>query len=168
MVAHDPLHRSGRAGFPHPALALGDDAKPPQGIGVTHAGRRQPAGDEPPHPVPAHAAVLTPARQRAMPETAHLKPEDVERVAVRGHTVVADVSCDNRAQPRAHRRDGVVHASSEHGVHGAQLRLQSLANRLPPTVKRPLLRFFPQICVKPRKLNVSGFPRPRVFRCSAA
>ena len=27
MVAHDPLHGSGRAGFPHPALASGDDAE---------------------------------------------------------------------------------------------------------------------------------------------
>ena len=25
-ITHDPLHGSGRAGFPHPALALGDDA----------------------------------------------------------------------------------------------------------------------------------------------
>jgi len=32
------------------------------------------------------------------------------------------------------------------------------------TVKRPLLLFFPQICVKPRKSNVSGFPSPRRFR----
>jgi hypothetical protein len=27
MVAHDPLHRSGLAVFPHPALASGDDAE---------------------------------------------------------------------------------------------------------------------------------------------
>jgi uncharacterized oxidoreductase len=26
MIAHNPLHGSGRAGFPHPALALGNDA----------------------------------------------------------------------------------------------------------------------------------------------
>ena len=26
VMAHDPLHGSGRAAFPHPALALGDDA----------------------------------------------------------------------------------------------------------------------------------------------
>src|SRR2546430_12733879 len=31
------------------------------------------------------------------------------------------------------------------------------------TVYIPLLLFFTQICVKPRKLNVSGFPSPR--RC---
>jgi hypothetical protein len=26
MIAHNPLHGSGQAEFPHPALALGDDA----------------------------------------------------------------------------------------------------------------------------------------------
>ncbi len=36
------------------------------------------------------------------------------------------------------------------------------------TVNRPLLLFFPQICVKPRKLNVSGFPLPARRRFSAA
>ena len=32
MVTHDPLHGSGRAALPHPALASGDDAKSPQGM----------------------------------------------------------------------------------------------------------------------------------------
>src|SRR5580704_10153141 len=32
------------------------------------------------------------------------------------------------------------------------------------TVYIPLLLFFTQICVKPRKLNVSGFPSPRLCR----
>src|SRR5207249_3071366 len=35
------------------------------------------------------------------------------------------------------------------------------------TVNRPL-RFFPQMCVKPRKSNVSGFPGPARCRFSAA
>src|SRR6266851_5295228 len=80
MVTHNPLHRSGRAGFPHPALALGDDAKSPERVGMPDAGRGQPAVDEPPHPVPEDAAVLTPARQRTMPEPAHLEPKHVQRV----------------------------------------------------------------------------------------
>ncbi len=35
MIAHNPLHGSGRAALPHPALALGDDAHAAQGIGMT-------------------------------------------------------------------------------------------------------------------------------------
>ena len=37
MITHDPLHGSGRAVFPHPALALGDDAHAAQGIRMTDA-----------------------------------------------------------------------------------------------------------------------------------
>ncbi len=90
MVAHHPLHGSGRAGFPHPALASGDDAKPPQGIRMTDASRRQPAVDEPPHPVPGHAAVLTPSRQRPMPEPPDREPKSVERLLVHGHPVAPE------------------------------------------------------------------------------
>jgi len=34
MIAHNPLHGSGRAELPHPALALGNDAHAAQGIGM--------------------------------------------------------------------------------------------------------------------------------------
>jgi hypothetical protein len=46
MVAHNPLHRSGRAAFPHPAPASGDDAKSPQGVGVADSNGWQPSVDE--------------------------------------------------------------------------------------------------------------------------
>ena len=36
------------------------------------------------------------------------------------------------------------------------------------TMNRPVFRVVPQMCVKPRKSNVSGLPSPRCFRCSAA
>jgi hypothetical protein len=49
MIAHNPLHGSGQAGFPHRALALGEDADASQGIGMTDGRRRQPASDEAPH-----------------------------------------------------------------------------------------------------------------------
>jgi hypothetical protein len=46
MIAHNPLHGSGQAGFPHPALTLGNDAHAAQGIGMTDDRQRQPATDE--------------------------------------------------------------------------------------------------------------------------
>src|SRR5882724_9998695 len=49
MFAHNALHGSGQAGFPHPALALGEDAHAAQGVGMTDGRRRQPASDEAPH-----------------------------------------------------------------------------------------------------------------------
>jgi hypothetical protein len=41
-----PPHRSGLAGFPHPALASGSDAQAARGIRVADMGQRLPAGDE--------------------------------------------------------------------------------------------------------------------------
>jgi hypothetical protein len=91
MIAHNPLHGSGRAAFPHPALALGNNAHAAQGIGITDDRYRQPAGDQAPHAVPKDATVLTAPRQRAMPEPPHLEPKDMQRSLVKGHTVIPDV-----------------------------------------------------------------------------
>src|SRR6266849_796541 len=143
MVAHNPLHGSGRAGFPHPALASGDNAEAAQGIRMMDARRGQPAVNNPPHAVPAHAAVLTAPRQRAMPEPDHMEPEQAECRAVHGNTVVSVVSLDHRAQPLTHLRDGVVHASLELGFHLAQLGLQPRTNRLPQHREPPITALLP-------------------------
>ena len=42
-VTYNPLHGSGQAALPHPALALGDDGEAHEWIGVTDAGMREPA-----------------------------------------------------------------------------------------------------------------------------
>jgi len=76
MIAHNPLHGSGRADFPHPALALGNNAHAAQGIGMTDGRQRQPTVDEAPHTIPKDAAVLAAPRQRAVPEPPHLEPLD--------------------------------------------------------------------------------------------
>jgi len=131
MIAHNPLHGSGRAGFPHPALALGDNAHATQGIGMTDRRQRQPASDEAPHAIPEDAAVLAPPRQRAMPKPADSESKNRQRRLVHGHSVVANVSTHNRPQPLALLGDGFVHASLKLGFHLIQLRLQPLADRLP-------------------------------------
>src|SRR5579862_4953702 len=131
MIAHNPLHRSGQAVWPHPALALGDDAKATQRIGMTHARKRQPAVEQTPHTVPADAAGLAAPAQRAMPEAAHLKPKQMQRRAVHRYSVITDVAPDDRAQPLTLHRDRRVHASPQFGFHRIELRLQALAHRLP-------------------------------------
>src|SRR5580704_2502406 len=130
-IAHDPLHGSGRAAFPHPALALGDDAHAPQRIGMTDRRLGQPACDEAPHAIPKDAAVLAAPRQRAMPEPADSEPKNCQRRVVHGHSVVPDVSTYNRLQPLALFGDGFVHSSLKLGCHLIQLRLQPCAYRLP-------------------------------------
>jgi len=52
-IAHDLLHRSGRADFPHPALTLGDDAKTAERIEMTDSRWWQPAVNQALHPVPS-------------------------------------------------------------------------------------------------------------------
>jgi len=79
MIAHNPLHGSGQAALPHPALALGDDAHAAQGIGMTDDRYGQPAVDKAPHAIPKNAAILAAPRQRAVPEPPHLEPKEPQR-----------------------------------------------------------------------------------------
>src|SRR3981189_2558161 len=72
MIAHNPLPGSGQAGFPHPALALGEDADASRGIGRTDSRHRQPASEEAPHAIPQNAAFVAAPRKRAMPEPPYL------------------------------------------------------------------------------------------------
>src|SRR2546423_382767 len=129
MIAHNPLHGSGQAALPHPALALGDDAHATQGMAGDR--QRQPASDEASHAIPKDAAVLAAPRQRTVPEPPHLESKNPQRVLIHGHPVVPAVSTHHRLQPFALVGDGFVHASLKFGFHLVQLRLQSLAYRLP-------------------------------------
>ena len=71
MVTHDPLHGSGRAALPHPALALGNDAHAAHRIGMIDEAEAA-SGDQPPHAVPADMALLAAPRQRTLPQPAQL------------------------------------------------------------------------------------------------
>jgi hypothetical protein len=78
MVTHDPLHGSGRAVLPRPALASGDDAEAPQRIGMIDTQRRQPAVDEPPHSAqftrPSGCAATAHGARASPPAFVRLKP----------------------------------------------------------------------------------------------
>src|SRR5437870_7005587 len=97
-IAHDPLHRSGRADFPHPALTLGEDAQTAERIGMTDSRWWQPAVYQAPHPVPSDTALLAASRKRAVPSPAHLSPESTQRRAIHGHPIVAGMHTNNRAE----------------------------------------------------------------------
>ena len=131
MIAHNPLHGSGRADFPHPALALGNNAHAAQGIGMTDSRQRQPASDEAPYTSPEDATVLAAPRQRAMPEPSRLESKKSQRWSVHGHSVIPEVSTHHRLQPFTLFGDGFVHPSLKLGFHLVQLRLQPFADRLP-------------------------------------
>src|SRR5713226_10695822 len=98
-VTNHPLHRSGRALLTHPAPALGDDAKSPQGIRVMDSRRWQPPVDQSVHPLPRKPRPLAPPPQRPKPMTCYLKSERRQRLAVRRHSIVPVVSFNNSLQP---------------------------------------------------------------------
>ncbi len=131
MIAHSPLHGSGRADFPHPALALGNNAHAAQGIGMTDGRGRQPSGDKAPPAIPKDPTVLAAPRQRAMPEPSHLESKKSQRWVVHGHSVVPEVSTHHRLQSLALFGDGFMHTTLQLGFHFVQLRLQPFADRLP-------------------------------------
>src|SRR3990172_12371043 len=131
MIAHNPLHRSQRAGLPHWALASGDNAKSPQGIGMANARRGQPAPNEPPHPLPGDPSGLATPPQRTTPESPNLEAEREQRRAVHGHPVVPQMPLHDRAQPPAHCRDRCVRGPPPPGA--------SLPPLPPPPPPPPLL-----------------------------
>src|SRR5215469_2540066 len=131
MIAHNPLHGSGQAELPHPALALGNDAHAAQGIGMTDSRPWQPATEKTPHAVPVDTTVLAAPRQRAMPEPSDSEPKELQRRLIHGHSVITSVSTHHRLQPLTQIGDGFVHAPLKLGFHRVQLRLQPLTDRLP-------------------------------------
>src|SRR5260370_20437591 len=131
MIAHNPLHGSGQAGFPHPALALGEDAYASQGIGMRDGRHRPPASDEAPHAIPKDAAFLAAPRKRAMPKPSYLESKKSQRRVVHGHSVIPEASTHHRLQPLAYFGDASMHAPLKLGFHLVQLRLPSPSYPLP-------------------------------------
>ena len=158
MIAHNPLRGSGRADFPHPALTSGNDAHAAQRKRMIYAHRRKPAIDQVPHPIPRYAAVLAATRQRPMPEPAYLESERSQRLAVHGHSVVADVSTHHRPQPFACVLDGSVHSQSQLGFHRIQLRLLPLTNRLPYHREVTVASLLPADMREAEKVERHGLP----------
>jgi hypothetical protein len=158
MISHNPLHGSGQAELPHPALTSGNNAHAAQGIRMTSTGGRQPAVDQAPHPGPEHVGVLAAPRKGAMPEPADLEPKRMQRHAVGRHAVIADVSTYDRAQPPADFRNGVMHAPFELDLDLAQLRLQPFANRLSQHREPSIAPLLPADMRKAEEIERLRFP----------
>jgi len=131
MITHNPLHGSGQAGFPHPALALGEDAYASQGIGMTDGRQRQPASDEAPHAIPKDAAVLATPRQRAFPKYRDVVAESHEGPGVRGHRVVRKEACDHLLEPSSLFGNRPVHPPPQLLLDRLELRPHAVAPGLP-------------------------------------
>jgi len=105
-----PLHGSGRAGLPHPAPVLGDNAKTMQRIRMIVTDRRQVPIDQTAHPIPTDPSALAAPRQGARPEPSDLESEDRQRRSVHRDSMVMEVTFHDRTEPPAHLWDRVMHS----------------------------------------------------------
>jgi hypothetical protein len=163
-----PLHGPGRAVLPHPARASGKDAHASKRIRMADASGRQIAMDQPFHSFPENSPLLAAMTERAMPKAGDLETEQQQGRSIHRHTVVLEVSPEYTAQPLADFRNGIVHPSLEFGFDFPQFACSLDRWVCRRTVNIPLERLLPQIWVKPKKLNVSGFPYPRPRRLRSA
>src|SRR5467141_171072 len=156
-IADHPLHGSGRAALPHPALALGRNGETYARIGMTDTWRREPAGDVGTHAAPRQMVALAPTTQDAPPELDHRFPKRAQLGAVHRDTVVPVVPQDDCPQIRALLRNGLVQALPEFGLHCSQLRLPPRAHRLPQH-REPSLPRLPAAVREAQKVEGFGFP----------
>src|ERR671923_1604820 len=111
MIAHDPLHGSGHAALPHPALALGHGRQTIRWVGMANTRGWQPAVDVAVHPFPRQMMALTATPERPHPEPADGLAKGDDAGPVHGHPVVLPVPAHDRAQIAAHHRERFVPAS---------------------------------------------------------
>ena len=133
-------------------------------------GWRKPALDEPFHPFPWDASLLTSPSKDVMPEVAHREAEVGQGVPVSRHSKVSDMPAHNGLQPCSDFRDRVMHASPQFGLHRLQLGLQPFADRLPEHGKPSSARLPAQVReaekVEGLRLSqtVGGWPRSEQSR----
>ncbi len=131
MIAHNPLHRSGRAALPHPAPALGADAEALDGPGMADAGEREPTLLVAPKSLPRHSVSLAPTTKGPSPEPCDIISERGNAREVPRYSVVTEVAHQHRPQELPLFRDGIVHAPPQLESQLAQLRVPSCTHRLP-------------------------------------
>src|SRR5437899_12743048 len=124
MIAHDPLHGSGRAALPHPALALGDNAEAHEGIGMANVGGWQPPVDVASHPPPRQMMARAAALEGPPPKPTDGRAKGANTAPVHGHAVVPNLLRYDRSQISSYSRERLVHTRP-------QFRLDRLRPRVP-------------------------------------
>src|SRR5262252_8066148 len=141
MIAHDPLHKAGRAALPHPASTLGKNAQAHERIGMTDTSRRKPSRKVAPHTAPRQVVTLAATAKDRAPQIPHCPAEGAQRRAIHGHPVIAEVTQQDRAQVRSLFPNGCMHASPQLFFQGPQLGLPPLPHRLSQYREMPLPGF---------------------------
>jgi hypothetical protein len=126
---------------------------------MEHARLRKPAVSQGEDTLPGERALLASAAECMPPMPYHSFPEYAETVQVPQYRIVVEVALHDRLEPLAGLAHGIVHTLTELLLISRSFAPMRLRIVLRLTVNRPSL-FFPLMCLKPRKSNVSGFPSP--------
>ncbi len=114
---------------------------------MTDTCRRKPPSNETFHTVPRQVVALTASAQNCPPQIAHCHAKGSQCRAIHGHTVVVEVTQQDRAQISPLFRDGRVHALPQFDFQFPQLGLPPLPHRLPQHREPPL----PRLCATVRE-----------------
>jgi hypothetical protein len=137
-----PFLRSGRAELPHPAPTLGDNAQAHDRIRMTNLSRREPFRDVPLQAAPRQVVTLAATAQDRPPQIAHCLAKSGQRAAIHGHSVIGEMTQQDRAQVCLLFPNGGVHALPQFFLQSPQLSLPPPTHRLSPY----------------REMSLSGFP----------
>ena len=142
---------------------------------MTDARSRQPVIDMPRHPCPGQTMTLAAPPERAHPQPADLATKEPQRWTVHRHAVIADVTADDAAQPRALLADGTVHALRpiRSAFQPVRETLEVRLQRPPPSLHCLLRRSpgvraataFPTRPARPSLTGDSGIYPARPFPC---
>jgi hypothetical protein len=141
MIAHNPLHRFGRAELPHPTPTLGVHAQAHKRIRMTNASRRKPPLDDTRRAAPRQMVTLIATAQHRPPQITHCFAERAQSRSIHRHSVISEVTQQDRAQICSLFPDGRVHASPQFLSQGPQLGLPPLPHRLSQHREGPLPGF---------------------------
>jgi hypothetical protein len=140
MIAHNPLHRSELEALPHPAPALGNNAKTYPGIGMIYKGRGKPSSNQSLHPLPRHTMSLASAPQYPTPQPNHSHPKGNKTPTIHWNPIIPNMPKDKRSQVGPLLWNGLMQTPHQLSLHLPEFRLPPLAHRLTHYSKLPRSR----------------------------
>src|SRR5262245_15099912 len=105
---------------------------------MTNTRRGKPALDVPLHAVPRHVVTLAAPAQDRTPQVTDCPTKRAQRWSVHGHSVVPEMTQQDRAQVGPLLPNGRVHASPQFFLQSPQLSLPPRAHRLSQYREVPL------------------------------
>lgn len=125
---------------------------------MVKADQRQPPSDESPHPLPENAGALAAPTEGTVPKPTDPEAKERERGSIHRHAVVTEVSVTMLRSHCPTLGTGSCRRRLSPSLTSPSLACNRFRIVCRITMNRPLLRFFPQMCVKPKEIEGLRFP----------